>query len=971
MTRYTVWMAVLSAALVLAPARGADAQTTGRIFGTVADSQKATVPGATVTVSGPALQGTQTQVTDGAGAFHFPALPPGLYTARVTLSGFKTISQSDISLRLDQTVTLSFTLEVAAREEVVTVTAAPPAVDTTSTVAGFVAGAEVFNRLAGSRDFYAVTRLAPGAATDAQGPTFYGSSSAENQYIIEGLNTTGIKQGTKGKTLNSDFVQEVEIKTGGLPAEYGRMTGGVVNVVTKSGGNTVRGSVFGFYKGGGLSAKDSTTDKRPTDTTTVTDLSGQWDTGAEVGGFIIKDRVWFFGAINRDSQNTESTLIRSIGSPGSPAIGSVIPTDRSSNLWAAKLTWSPAPGHTLNLSAFGDPTTTNGAVFPISGPESTWMGGTKTGGNDVVGRYDGVVGRRLVVQGLWARHREKQQYSGPGRDLVAFSDLTVDPNAYSGGFPAFQDLWLTRDVLKGDVTWFWNRHEVKAGADYEHLQAVNDNYDGGAGQLIDTLVYDPDPSIAGDEQIYYRHRFFIDDRAPGYNRDDPATWRLAVPLTSKPDSRNASFYVQDSWKAAPGLTLNVGLRWEYQDVRSRDRVTAFSLKDNWAPRVGVIYDVVGNGRSKLYANWGRFYESVPMDINIRAFGGEVQCYCNNFDPSPAAIAPDDTAPLPSTLYGGVEPVDPHLKGQYMDEFLVGYEQEVAGQWVLGAKFTDRRLGRVIEDFFIIDEGNYFIANPGEGIGTKVTFYDGSTANAPRATRTSRAFEVTARKRFADHWQFMGSAVFSTLEGNYDGTFQVSTGQLDPNINSAFDFADLLVNADGRLSNNRNVQLKADGSYEFSEGALRGLNLGASFHWLAGTPLNAYGYSFFYGAWEYYLAPRGSMGRGPANWEADAHVSYPIAFGSKVRLNLIADIFNVFNRQATTALDQRYNLISDGACGGVPAAICNVDGGLLALPNSLDPVGSITRSSATNPDYLRKGVGFTGPFSIRLGARLMF
>jgi outer membrane receptor protein involved in Fe transport len=489
--------------------------------------------------------------------------------------------------------------------------------------------------------------------------------------------------------------------------------------------------------------------------------------------------------------------------------------------------------------------------------------------------------------------------------------------------------------------------------------------------LIDTLVFDPDPSIAGDEQIYYRHRFFIDDRAPGYDRDNPATWRLAAPLTSKPDSRNVSFYGQDSWKAASRLTINGGVRWEYQDVRSRDRVTAFSLKDNWAPRLGFVYDVAGDGRSKLYANWGRFFESVPMDINIRAFGGEVQCYCNNFDPSPTALAPDDAAPLPSTLYGGVEPVDPNLKGQYIDEFLAGFERELSNAWVVGAKFTRRNLGRVIEDFFIFDEGNYFIANPGEGIGTKVTFYDGSTASAPKATRTSTAFELTARRRFADGWQFIGSAVFSRLRGNYDGTFQVSTGQLDPNINSAFDFADLIVNSNGRLSSDRTVQLKLDGSYEFRDGPLEGLNVGGSFHWLSGTPLNAYGYSFFYGNWEYFLAPRGSMGRGPADWESDAHVSYPIDLSATVRLSLIADLFNVFNRQGITALDQRYNLISDGACGGVPSSICNIDGGLLAKPNSLDPIGSITRSGASNPDYLRKGVAFTAPFGIRIGARLIF
>ncbi len=125
--------------------------------------------------------------------------------------------------------------------------------------------------------------------------------------------------------------------------------------------------------------------------------------------------------------------------------------------------------------------------------------------------------------------------------------------------------------------------------------------------------------------------------------------------------------------------------------------------------------------------------------------------------------------------------------------------------------------------------------------------------------------------------FIASAVFSKLEGNYDGTFQASTGQLDPNINSAFDYADFLVNADGKLSNDRNVQLKFDGAYEFSSGPLTGLSVGPSFRWLAGMPLNAYGYSFAYQNWEYYLVPRGSVDRGPSDWEMDRSslVSHPV------------------------------------------------------------------------------------------------
>jgi hypothetical protein len=293
--------------------------------------------------------------------------------------------------------------------------------------------------------------------------------------------------------------------------------------------------------------------------------------------------------------------------------------------------------------------------------------------------------------------------------------------------------------------------------------------------------------------------------------------------------------------------------------------------------------------------------------------------------------------------------------------------------VVGAKFTHRKLGRVIEDFLILESGGYFIANPGEGIGNKMTFYDYTTVDAPKVKRTSTAFEITARKRFSNNWQFLASAVFSKLEGNYDGTFQVSTGQLDPNINSAFDYADFLVNADGRLSNDRNVQLKLDGSYEFGKGAMKGLNLGVSYHWLAGTPLNAYGYSFLYNNWEYYLVPRGSLGRGPADWEADLHASYPVKLGSRAKVHFIADVLNLFNRQGTTLLDERYNLVSNGDCAGIPASQCNGDNGWATQPNTLTPLGSLSnpRTSAPNPDYLKKGLRFTAPFSLRLGVRITF
>ena len=297
---------LVAAALLVIPVTGLYAQTTGRLLGQLADAQGAALPGVTVTVSSPALQGTQTQVTDGEGNYRFPSLPPGHYTVKAELASFKTVEQP-VDIGLDRTVTLNLKMSLAGVTESVTVQATSPTVDTTSTTTGVSVTPDMFNKLPVRRDFYALTTMAPGVTSDMVGPIVYGSSSAENQYIIYGLNTTGVQLGDKGKTLNNDFVQEVEVKTGGLPAEYGRMTGGVVNVLTKSGGNQFSGSVFGFGEVEPLQSNNSTADERPETTTQIVDIAHQADAGVSLGGFILKDRLWYFGAYNRVNERDDTT----------------------------------------------------------------------------------------------------------------------------------------------------------------------------------------------------------------------------------------------------------------------------------------------------------------------------------------------------------------------------------------------------------------------------------------------------------------------------------------------------------------------------------------------------------------------------------------------------------------------------------------------------------------------------------------
>jgi hypothetical protein len=974
-------------ALVFLLAVGAYAQnsTTGSVAGKVAQGGAA-LPGVTLELRSANLQGVRTEVTDAGGNFRFTLLPSGDYSLSATLSGFNPVKQSNIHVQLNSTVTLDIAMSPAA-SETITVNSAAPVVDVTSATSGANLTSQTLQSLPLARNFTAAAQVAPGVARDAQGVTVYGSSGAENEYIIDGLNTTGIATGVNVKTVNMDFIQEESIMTGGLPAEYGRMTGGAIVAVTKSGSNEFHGDVFGYKAGGSLLSDPKYQSQLSTTATTIGNVSKQDDYGGNLGGYLLKDRLWFFGGIDSVKETDQSIRINTpLVVPGfSLPIGGSIPADLTRNLFDAKLSLAVTPSHLVNLSVLGDPSKVNGAVAAISGAPSTFLGTNKTGGNDYNAVYTGVFGTRWNVNANVGRHKEQNILSGPGTTTSQFTDVTVVPNVNTGGFRAFDNSNYNRDIEKLDISSFFGNHTVKFGGDSERVKTIDNRFYGG-GDWVRQFACTASTCTG---PVYYRHEVFLNDQASGFSLTNPATWLTAVanPLTVVPKTENQGLYLQDSWKAMSNLTVNAGIRYETQKVGDRFGAWQINLKDNWAPRIGAIWDPANNGRTKAYVNFGRFYESIPMDINIREFGGEISLDVNNFDPTGQHLTPNANAPAFSAtklpyriLGGGTVPVDPNLKGQYVDEYLIGYDYEVASNLAVGIKGTYRNLGRVIEDMLVPSQSNYFVANPGQGLGAEGGLLNppagqSDTVPVPKPTRKYTGVELHAQKRLSNNYQFFASYVWSRLQGNYDGTFQVSTGQLDPNINSAYDYADFEINnssSSALLSNDRTHMFKIYGSYTIPSGMAHGLEIGLATHYYSGTPLTAQGYANSYRNWEYYLTPRGSLGRGPADYEADFHAGLPIPVGAG-RVSLLLDVFNILNRQAKTALDQRYNLASDPICAGIPAALCNGDGGLVNLPGGVQPAGVLAspKTTATNPSFLTGGTAFTGQRSIRLGARFTF
>ena len=887
------------------------AQTTGTVTGRILDSKGAPVGGATVRLSGAGVQGVRNTISDRDGNYRFSLLNPGRCTITVTKDGLRT-AKSDATVGLDRTATVDLTMGAVA-SATVEVVEQSTSVDVRATTIGANYDSETFTKLPTSRDFANIATLAPGVTQDLAGLKIYGGTGAENSYVVDGINTTNVEFGTQGKTIPIEFIQEFQVKTGGYEAEYGKALGGIINVITKSGGNEFTGDVFTYFKGNGLRANN----KHKGEALVPVPVSEQnTDYGFDIGGPIIKDKLWFFVAYDRSTTTTKNTIL------GSTEIAA---TDGTRDLFSGKLTWRIADTQTLVASFVGDPEKDTGAVKQPLGTSSTWDGERKIGGTDFSLRYE-INGGSWFAQLQLSRHKETNSTLPAGTNGTDIQYVDNRANGIrSGGFGRFDEKDFTRDTIAGSITKYIGGHEIKAGFDFQTDKAdIKRGFSG--GQTV--TIYGNSINVT---QPIYAHYYWT---VPNWSLAPPINVPILPVFTSKPKHESQAYFIQDKWTLNSHWNFNLGLRLDQTDVKDVRGVKVISLKDELAPRLGVVYDWKGKGQDKIFASFSRFYEQVPLDLVIRSFSAEANPTIINYDRT--SIAPNAAAEsdfgTPSSVVGAYfEPVDRDLKGAYNDEFILGAETTLNNRYVIGAKFIRRYLGRAIEDGLDPILGDYFIMNPGQSHDAGVTF--------PKAIRDYKAVELTAQRKFADNYTWQLSYLWSKLDGNYEGAYQGiggadGTGQLDPNINSAFDLPEFIVNSYGPLSGDRQGQFKANGYYEFSFG----LSVGASLSYLTGTPVSRLGYHNGYGRYELFLLPRGSEDRTPNVAKLDINLAYVLKISGKKQVRFMVDIFNLLDSQTAASLDQRYNF-QEG-----------------------DP--------QTNANYLR-GNAFQAPRSIRLGVRFSF
>jgi hypothetical protein len=930
-------------------------ETTGTIRGRVVDAQGLAVPGASVTVTG--VQGVKSATTDAEGRFSVPFLTPGVYTVRGELQGFKAVEHRNVTVSLGQAVDLPLRMDVGGVTETVQVTGSAPIIDPTSTTTGAVLSSEMFTQVPVGRRLSDTLYMAPGVSTGGSigsaNPSISGGSGLENQYVVDGVNVTNqgygalgsysIVFGSLGNATPFDFVKEVQVKTGGYEAEFGQSTGGVVNVVTKSGSNDLRGSLFGY-------ARPTKTEGNWTQATspngTINTLNTHVnDAGAEVGGPIWKDRLFFFGAID-PQWDTRTSLVPTTPAGVYPLI-SQFPNgadrNRRSLAYSAKATWQLSTAHRIDASFFGDPS--SGDNGPQRGsallkPNTAGFSSIDYGGHNQTVRYDGVVSSNFLLEAFYARALNRI-IETPSVNDWSVTDLTGAASRVSGGIGFFeQGNRSLNNQFSVKATNIFGGHQVKYGVEYDKVDYSNiNNYTGPTftapnGQQTATGA---SISILNDVNL---GRIFRVTRA-NFN------------LARSTVQHYVDFFVQDTWRLNR-LTINPGLRYD-QERLSGEIIDNFELKNNWAPRIGATYDLTGDAKTKVFGNFGLFYSRVPNDLAARALSSDNGVSrADYFDanltrPIPNGTVTQTTATAtPVTnhfaLLGvSADVIDPNAKLSYVREFVFGVEREVMPNTTAGVRYINRRIPRVLEDVANCPMAayeasavttaacgtvEYILTNP----NSSTPINPALLAVAPQfgsvkfddPVHKYDAVEFTLNRRMANNWSMMASYRWSRLRGNFEGFYREDNGQSDPGISSLYDFPTndptyssfygagtgdirFLGDANGILPLDRPHQGKVFGNYLFPFG----LNIGIGLNVSSGKPLTPLDPNPYYtNGGEIPDAPRGSgiqtvdgfKTRTPIQSQVDFQAAYHVKLGGRNRIALMADIFNLFNQQTTLDYD---------------------------------------------------------------------
>ena len=927
--------------------------TTGALIGTIKNPQGQGVAGARVILEGG--RGQQVFTTDADGLVRATGLIPGRYLMTIIATGYDVVNKQSLIVQLGMITPITVSLNKSAGA-VVEVLATVNKIDSSQVTTGAQFTSETFSALPVGRSYIAIATMAPGVVSsgvDAANPSIGGGSGLENMYVIDGANTTNAgfgssgsyssTYGSMGTGINGDFIAEVQVKSFALDAEYGQTTGGIVNAITKSGSNTFEGAAFAFLDLDSLQARNKVPDFVGIDQPTF-NSSSRTELGFYVSGPVIKDQLFYFVGYNPISRSVKQTAPALNTSTGGtyPLSGREFDRKTVNNSYYAKLQWQLNTTQLFEVSTFGDPGERK------LGPQSSGdFRGTeakfstlKFGQNTITGKWTGTFFSDLLAEARYSsvKNTFERQISSLGNSEWSVSDLAAGGAVISPNSVGLYEKKLEgkNDQLDFKVTKTFGDLELKAGYMQEKVTFDSNNNRSGPLGFVD-----PHSGVVFSTGLSIQKRYYVP------NATDPGTakvpyYRIVRGLTS-PAARHTetdyqAYFIQGNYKLG-NLNIKGGLRWEEQKLVGTDITYKFKASDNLAPRISATWDFEGNGKSKIYAFYGRYFEKVPLDIAVRALSTEKGINRSDFltltgftglsNPILTGTAIYDVNPLTNvvstvattTHYAttGTNPTEiiPGTKAMYQDEYVLGFDLETASGMTLSNRLIYRDIGRVLEDISL-DGDSYFIGNPGQNeAGIRdLTGYTG-VATFPKPVRKYYAYEVEIKKTSGKYTGFVNFRM-AKLEGNYEGLYRGDNGQDDPNISSLFDLpvealADPARGLTGReqfligsLPTDRTFVANLGFTYAFDFG----LNLGLLSKIQTGQPLTTYlAHPVYENAGEIPEYGRGTEGRAPTTYTVDMSLSYVFKIpGTKNQaLTFRSDVFNIFNTQRITSYDTNADL----------------------------------------------------------------
>jgi len=1054
-------------------------RTTGNIEGTITDQNGAVVPGVTVTAksTGTTAGFNRSTTTDSNGYFIFSQVPVGTYEVSTSMSGFQT-TKGAVTVSLDRNASFSPVLKPGGTDVVVDVTIdSNTTIDLGDTKIDTNINKDIIDNLPSGTTFASLLKVAPNVRPEglAGGFQIDGASGSENVFVIDGQEVTNFRTGSLNGNNNLPFelVQEVQIKTTGYEAEYGGATGGVINAVTVGGNDNWRGNF-------GISFTPSKFNGNPRGILTAYNVAGvgnqpnaftyfqpNKDGGtnffpvASMSGPIVKEKLWFslayapqlFNTIRTINYYSNTIAGNSNANPNGQIVNNTLRYEQNlrQEQYFARLDAQPTSKLRLygtfiynpliqdgvlpaiNEGLGGSPQSVNfgGNLGVLTGPALLGQQGGRQNANNVNGQATYNATNNLVLNFRAGRsflNEKLNSYGLPRTTRYLCSQVTGVTAAQTGCAQGFQNIAnnnqinydvSTRTTFDADASLvgvnFGGRHNFKFGYQFNRLfNTVSNGY-----------------KNLGIIQLFYGRTVDVLSGAPL----TPTPGNLGSGLLTRfgtvgeASSKSQALFVQDSWQINNRLTLNLGIRFENETVpnfgdAANSQAIEFGWGDKISPRLGFSFDLLGDGKNKVFASYGWFYDRFKYELPRGSFGGDF-FRRDFFEILPARglvytgynlqnILGSNPDPIGGTcpIVGGTGysvcqfdfrvatnligadifetgAIDPNIKAARQSEYTIGFERQLSQNFLLSARFTHKQIDRAIEDVGVFNaQGSeaYIIGNPGLGLVCDIS----RQSNLPcaKAQRDYDAFEIRVDRR-ATKYFFNASYTWSRLFGNYSGLASSDeAGRTSPNVNRFFDLPPLGFNADGdpdngRLATDRPHVFKAYGGYNFDwMGSRTNATTISAFTTIqSGTPLTTI-YNL-YSLGTTILNGRGDLGRTERFTETDFSINHRYKFGRDSRFTLegYLDIRNLFNE--SNVLGAQTNIsstnfsattLTTGGCttctseGAVFQTIFNGSGIRQAVLNYLNAQGT---STAGRLNTYGLANAFQAPRDVRFGFRVYF